>query len=365
MTGQSGHGMTDCRVMVRTDKLRWTIYPVSRFGDFCAPWDALCRDAGAAPFMQSMFIRHAIAQFGQGNERIAICGPESAPYAMAIVASRRPGVWETFQPSQLPLGAWLMLPGTDYEVCGRQLLRALPGWAQLLAITQQDPAMRERPDHTATLLTLDYMKTGWIALDGNFATYWKERGKGLRQNMRTQRSRLLRDGIGTRLEIVRSAADVESTVRAFSEMESSGWKGREGTAVRTDTPQARFYLDVLRDYCAAGLARLCVYKLNERPAAIDLHIECSETIVLLKTAYDESVRGISPSSMLREEFLCSLFDEGRIRRLEFFGPAMDWTYKWTDKIRTLFHVNVYRSGIVRWLHQTARGQLPRTPATRP
>jgi len=340
--------------MLRANSLRWTIHPISRFDHVSTQWDSLASDAGAAPFMHSMFIRHAIEQFGRGNERLAICGSESAPIAMTIVASTRPGVWETFQPSQLPLGAWLMQPDLDYEDCGRRLLRALPGWAQLLAITQQDPATYRRPEHSAVLRTLDYMKTGWIALEGDFATYWKQRGKGLRQNMRTQRSRLLRDGISTRLDIVTSPADAEATIQAFSKMESSGWKGREGTAVRIGTPQGQFYLDVLSDYCAAGRARLCVYRLNERPAAIDLHIEHGDTIVLLKTAYDESVQGISPSSMLREEFLISLFAEGRIKRLEFFGPAMDWTYKWTDRIRTLFHVNVYRSAIVRWLHQTVQ-----------
>jgi hypothetical protein len=273
---------------------------------------------------------------------------------MGIVASRRPGVWETFQPSQAPMGAWLMLPGLDYATSGQGLLRALPGFGQLLAITQQDPAIHARPNDRATLRTVDYIKTGCIELLGSFDDYWKARGKGLRQNMRTQRSKLAREGNSARLEIVREPAAVDEVIEAYAKLESSGWKGREGTAVRAGTPQADFYREMLREYCAARLGLLCIYRLDERPVAVDLHIELGDTLVLLKTTYDESLRGISPSSMLREELLRLLYAEGRIRRLEFYGPAMDWTYRWTDNLRILYHVNVYRSAAARLLHRISQ-----------
>jgi hypothetical protein len=285
-----------------------------------------------------------------------VLGAESAPAAMAIVSSRRACVWETFQPSQMPLGAWLMRPGVEYVIAGRRLLRALPGWGQLLSITQQDPAVHARPADSAVLQTIDYITTGWIALDRDFDSYWKERGKGLRQNMRTQRSRLARDGIVPRFEIVSDPAQVGAVVEAYARLESGGWKGREGTAVQLNSPQGRFYLEVLQAYCAAGLGRLCVFRFDDRPVAVDLHVEHGDTLVLLKTTYDESVQGLSPSSMLREELLKSLFDEGRIRRLEFFGPAMEWTYRWTDRLRKLFHVNVYRSAAAGTLHRLARSR---------
>jgi hypothetical protein len=293
---------------------------------------------------------------GRGDERLAVLGSASELTAMTIVVNRRPGIWETFQPSQMPLGAWVMRPGMEYVTAGRGLLRALPGWGQLLAITQQDPAIHLRPPHGPTLLTVDYIKTGWVALEGDFEGYWKARGKGLRQNMRTQRSRLARESTAARLEIVTDASKVEIVLDIYARLESSGWKGGEGTAVRLDTSQGQFYVDMLREYCAAGLGRLCVYWFGERPVAVDLHIEHGDTIVLLKTTYDESVQGLSPSSMLREDLLKLLFDERRIKRMEFYGPAMDWTFRWTDNVRTLFHVNVYRSAAVCSLRQWVRSR---------
>lgn len=330
---------------------QWQIKPTSYLERVAGVWDSLNRRTGSVPFLQSIFVQKAIEYFGQGSELLATFGPESAPLAMAIVRQRRIGVWETFQPSQMPLGAWLMHSDMDYAMAGQGLLRALPGWGQLFAITQQDPAIHARPSDGSTLLTIDYIKTGWIALDSDFDGYWRLRGKGLRQNMRTQRTKLARDSIDARLRIVRDAAEVDDVVRVFADLECSGWKGKEGTAVQYGTTQGKFYRDVLREYCKRGLAILCVYLLDEEPVAVDLHISLDDTLVLLKTAYKESVGGLSPSSMMRKELLEVLFAERQIRRLEFFGPAMDWTYRWTDKVRTLFHVNVYRSAAARLAHR--------------
>jgi hypothetical protein len=73
----------------------------------------------------------------------------------------------------------------------------------------------------------------------------------------------------------------------------------------------------------------------------------SETVqVGLKTTYDETIKGLSPALLLRQEAYQKLFDEGRIRRIEFYGRLMDWHKRWTDRSRTLYHVNCYRSALV-------------------
>lgn len=342
--------------MACTPISKWAVHPISRFGDFSPAWDSLNRHAGAVPFMFSIFVRHALAQFGRGDEWLAVLGPEAEPSALAIVSKKRAGIWETFQPSQMPLGAWLMRPGVEYATAGRQLLRALPGFGLLLAITQQDPALHGRPLDGATLRTIDYIKTGRIELHGTFEEYWRGRGKGLRQNMRTQRARLARGNLSAQLEMVTDVDDVEAVVREYARLESGGWKGKEGTAVEPNSKQGRFYLDVLRDYCRAGMGRVFVYRFDDRAVAIDLNIEFGDVMVLLKTTYDESLQGFSPSSMMREDLLRVLFREGRIRRLEFFGPAMEWTYRWTDAVRTLFHVNVYRYEALCAVHKAMRSR---------
>jgi hypothetical protein len=94
------------------------------------------------------------------------------------------------------------------------------------------------------------------------------------------------------------------------------------------------------------MARIYRYRFGNRVVAMDLCAESGAVQVVLKTAYDQSIKGLSPSSLLRQEVCRSLFEERRIRRVEFFGRVMEWTTRWTDCRRTLYHVNRYRWEIV-------------------
>ena len=53
---------------------------------------------------------------------------------------------------------------------------------------------------------------------------------------------------------------------------------------------------------------------------------------------------------MREEAVQRLFDEGRFKRLEFYGRVMEWHLRWTDEVRTMYHVNYYRWPGLRRLH---------------
>jgi hypothetical protein len=309
------------------------------------------------------FIRNLLRDFGTGRERLAVLGDPGTEHALAVVAATRPGVWETFQPSQLPLGAMVLDPAFDGTSVARSLLRRLPGFPLLLALTRQDPRLRARPENAGAVRTLDYIDTGWVAVEGTFDDYWKARSKNLRQNMRTQRSRLKRENVQTTLEQLTHPDEVADAVADFARLESAGWKGIEGSAVRLGTAQGRFYRSVMEDYCRAGRGRIYRYRFNDRVVAVDLCIESDATMVLLKTAYDEGATGVSPASLMREEICRRLFDEGRIRRIEFYGRVMDWTLRWTDRIRTLYHINVYRWHPLAALHERystrrARRMLP-------
>ena len=46
----------------------------------------------------------------------------------------------------------------------------------------------------------------------------------------------------------------------------------------------------------------------------------------------------------------ALFNEGRFKRIEFFGRVMEWHTRWTDKSRALFHLTAYRWPWLKSLH---------------
>jgi CelD/BcsL family acetyltransferase involved in cellulose biosynthesis len=329
----------------------WALHPIGRFDRFAAAWDRVNDRAGGVPFHYSVFIANLLRAFGTGTEQLAVLGPEGGEAALCVLRPQRRGVWETFQPSQLPLGAMVAAPGVDVADATRALLRRLPGMPLLLALTQQDPWLHERPSHSGSVRTIDYINTGWVAVEGGFDDYWKARSKNLRQNMRTQRSRLARENIRSSLEEITEPAGVADAIADFARLETAGWKGAEGSAVQVGTAQGRFYQTMMEDYCRAGAGRIYRYRFDDRVVAVELNIEAKSTMVLLKTTYDETVSGLSPAALMREEVYRRLFDEGRIRRIEYYGRVMDWTLRWTDRTRTLYHVNVYRWPALATVHE--------------
>jgi CelD/BcsL family acetyltransferase involved in cellulose biosynthesis len=328
----------------------WTFRAASEFMR-CAPdWDALCAAGGDVPFLGSAFMMPLLNEFGTGHELLAIHESARKIDVMALVVSNGRGTWRTFQPSQLPLGAWVMCSSTSPGQLLETLLRSLPGFALNFGITQVDPHLLARPGDDATLRTLDYVQTAWIEIEGSFEGYWQSRGKNLRQNTAKQRRKLEADGIVPALDVLTKPVEIADGLRDYGALESAGWKAGEGTAIHPENAQGRFYLAMLQEFCTRGRGRIYRYRFGNKVVAVDLCVENEDTQVVLKTTYDESYRTLSPAFLMRQDELKGLWAEGRIRHVEFYGKLMDWHTRWTDNARTLYHLNCYRWGFLPQLH---------------
>ena len=45
---------------------------------------------------------------------------------------------------------------------------------------------------------------------------------------------------------------------------------------------------------------------------------------------------------MRQDQFRAWWDEGRYRRIEFYGKTLEWHTRWTDTERTLYHATAYR-----------------------
>lgn len=325
--------------------MKWTLYPAARFADFAPQWDALQAAHPAAPMLQADFVAALLAEFGSSAELLAVCDD-----AMAIVRPHGRGSWATFQPAQAPLGMWIERPGLDRQAAMASLLRALPGVGLVLGLTQLDPLLAPAP-----IESIDYIQTARITVAGSFDDYWAARGKNLRSNLKKQRSKLAADGTALRLETSRAAEEMAHAVADFGRLESAGWKAGAGTAVSPDNAQGRFYTRMMEAFAARGAATVYRYWFGEQLVAMDLCIRQDDCIVVLKTTYDESVpKTFSPALLMREDAVRALFECPGTSRIEFYGKVMEWHTRWTEEVRTLYHVNHYRWAALRRLHALSK-----------
>jgi CelD/BcsL family acetyltransferase involved in cellulose biosynthesis len=325
--------------------MNWTLHPAAHFADHAAQWDALQAKQADAPMLQEDFVVALLAAFGTGAELLAVSAD-----AMAIVRPHGRGSWATFQPAQAPLGMWIERPGLDRAAAMASLLRALPGVGLVLGLTQLDPLLAPAP-----VDAIDYIQTARITVAGTFDDYWAARGKNLRSNLKKQRAKLAADGVALRLQVSTDEHAMMDAVADFGRLESAGWKAQAGTAVHLDNAQGRFYSSMLAAFAARGAASVYRYWFGEQLVAMDLCIRQGGCIVVLKTTYDESVpKTYSPALLMREDAVRGLFDAGGTARIEFYGKVMEWHTRWTEEVRTLYHVNHYRWAALRRLHALSK-----------
>lgn len=336
------------------ESIRVRLCAADRLSEFVELWDGLNDAHYHSPVLSCLLFQIGLREFGTGQELLMICEQNEDVVAMGILQRTGWGRWQTFQPSQSPLGAWIQRPEIAQDVLLESVLRALPGLALTVGITQQDPDLMPRPVDARRLGTLDYIQTARVQVIDSFDEYWQRRGVNLKQNMRTQRNRLARESVTTRLEVISDPGSVAAAVDAYGEMESRGWKGSEGTAVHPSNAQGRFYRSLLFELAQRGQAAAYRYFFNDVVAAIDLCIFKDGTLVLLKTTYDESIKGLSPTMLMRQDLLQLLFSDRMWHRFEFYGRVMQWSRRLTEDIRTMYHLTFYRWPLLKTLTEARR-----------
>jgi hypothetical protein len=318
----------------------WQLYPIDAFARYKQHWDSINSHGGNTPLLDTRFVAPLLHNFGSGEEILALCRIDGAICCMAIVTKTRYGVWHTFQPPQAPIGCWVQGNSLPTKALGSALLKTLPNASFMLEITQQDPGLLARPTQSANIYTIDYIDTARVVIDSSFEDYWSKRGKNLRQNLRRQRNRLARERVEARLSIISDPEAIYGAVKAYGNLESAGWKSESNTAIVIENAQGMFYAQMLLGFAQTDQALVFQYHYNDQLVATDLCIVGGGSLVILKTTYNESINTSSPAMLMREDAFNHIFSGQLAVQIEFYGRAMDWHRKWSEDIRTMYHVNI-------------------------
>jgi hypothetical protein len=315
-------------------------------------WNGLVLRAQGSVVQRAEFVFSAAQVFGSSGLRLATLRRGAQPVAMAIVGGSRL-LPELFVASQMPLGAWVQAPGEDFVALARSLLARLP-LALQLGVPQLDERFVPPP---ADGTRLPWIRTPWLALEGDFASYWSARGRNLRTNLRKQGERLAAQGAALRVERLCDPAEIAQGVADYALLESRGWKAGGGTAVMPGQAQARFYAAMLERFALIGAAEIWRAFIGERLVACELCLRDRGEFVILKTTYDETLAPLSPAALMRREMFERLFADGDVRRVEFYGPLKEWHTRWSHEVRELYHVNLPAGPVAAVLLRSLRAAL--------
>jgi CelD/BcsL family acetyltransferase involved in cellulose biosynthesis len=333
--------------------------PSQGLGPHRGAWDELnARLMRGHGMLDGAFVDALLRHFGDRGAQLAVATSAGEPVAMLLLhgQSRGLGVWSSYLPSQTQIGPTLLPADTPLD----GLFAVLPGYASEVDLLCNDPRFGDWRDLPGRpVKTLPHALTMNVALRESFDDYWAQRPRKLIQNMRRYLRRLQSEGGTERLVVVSAPEDMPSAVARYAELESSGWKGREGTAVSSDNPQGRFYADVMREFAARGEALVYELWLDDQLLASRMLLLRPGMAVMLKTAFDERFERLAPGRVLLLRTLEDLFRRAPGAVVEFYTNADADLLAWSTSQRWIQHVSVYRhaglSTLFGLLRRGARG----------
>lgn len=333
--------------------MKWSYRPArEHFEAARGDWDALNRSQHDHILLDSGFVAPLLSYFGNDNVLLGIGANSSRP-GMALVIRKKVGIWETFQPSQAPLGMFVAGSREKSAQYFPEMLSGLPMPAVQLAILQQDPDFAPLSPAVASdkIEPLDFVETARVIVQGSFKDFWTTRSSDLRKNIMRRLRRLEERDRRLELSTITDPGPVAEAIRAYGRMESQGWKGRAGTAITEDNDQAHFYRDVMQHFCARGEGYIYQIRLDGLLIGSELFIGRNGMLVGLKTTFDEELREISPGFLMKYLIIQQVFTEGKYSSIEFYGRVKDWHSKWATHIRPMFHFNYFRYAWLRKMRE--------------
>jgi len=166
-----------------------------------------------------------------------------------------------------------------------------------------------------------------LPLDDSWVEPERHLNSGRRSDLRRLRKIAANSG-DLRIEIVKPRPDeLTPLLDEAYEVEASGWKAAEGTALAVDTRRGSFLRRYAAAACERGLLRLCFLRLGGRAAAVQIAIQVAHGFWLLKIGYREEFARCSPGTLLMCDTIAYAAKAG-LRSYEFLGRDEAWLHMW-------------------------------------
>lgn len=166
--------------------------------------------------------------------------------------------------------------------------------------------------------------------------------KSLGEDLRRARRRAEKCGtIALDVVNVESEKDLRSVLQEAFQIEASGWKGRNGTAILSTESRRRFF-ERLAEMCRIdGTLSLSFLTVGGERCAVHYAIQSGNEYWLLNIGYRDEMRECSPGNLLLEESIRDATRRG-LSRYNFLGKEEAWTKRWTSDSRDCVVLAAYR-----------------------
>lgn len=180
----------------------------------------------------------------------------------------------------------------------------------------------------------------WIRLNGEWKDFESRMSSQRRSGLRRSLRRLHQEGDVVFQFVSPGPGDVDNYLGEVFAVESSGWKGRTGTAVARREDTRRFFNLYCSSTSKSGILRLGFLKVNRKVIAAMIGVEYAQRFWILKIGYDEAWARCSPGILLIHESIHQAF-LNNLEAYEFLGNNEPWIHMWTQDLHSYVSYYVY------------------------
>jgi hypothetical protein len=139
--------------------------------------------------------------------------------------------------------------------------------------------------------------------------------------------------------------EIEKTIDNFYDIEDKNWKGNEGSSLKRSY-LGEFYKKIARQLSKEDKLRLYFLEFNGTYIAGVYAIIDRETCYLIKTGYDEEFSRFSVSSILFYMLFQYLFEEKKIKKIDFYGPYYSYEKYFGQQTRKSYEFVAFNKKIL-------------------
>ena len=194
------------------------------------------------------------------------------------------------------------------------------------------------------LIRRDGGMSPYLSLRDGFEAFTQRLSSGRRADLRRKRRHAERIGPVEVHAVQPSADETDGYLDIFLQLEASGWKGRNGSAIINASGTENFFRGYASSLAAEGKLRLFFLHIDGTAAAGRLAIQHNNWLWELKIAYDEKLERCSPGMLLTYETIRCACDEG-LDGIEFLGRVAAWNNFWGIQERPHSTIRYYPRGL--------------------
>jgi len=324
-------------------------------------WDELA--SGAPPFLQPGWISAWWRAFGDG-ELVILAVRRGGRLVGILPLAHRRGVISSTTNWHTPMFGAVTVDREAGRELARALLECRARRVQLRFLAGDAPILQDVRDVARDagyrLFERVMLHPPYVQVTGPWDRYWSSRSRNLRKSVNRLHNRL-QDLGSVSLEIATGREALGKTLEDAFEIEASGWKGEQGTAINSRPETRRFYREVAEWAAERGTLRLACLRVDGRTVAMHFSIEAGGDYYMLKTGYNDELAKAGPGKLLDSMMMEHAFTSG-IDSFEFLGDKEPYKLDWADDCHERIELEAFKrspSGFVDRLLQVRGRSLAR------